>query len=219
MKKILLIISISIFLSGCATYYNVRVNGYLDTTHNLAPITPGASFFVLENKNASNPIFDAEIKSKIEKLLKEKDYSLQSYDKADFYLEFIYTLSSGKSISDIRPVFNPPETETVQTYTSSGKTRTSFVTFPGYTTYVPYKTIVYTPSLTLDVFDASFFRDSKERKTIWIGETANTSQNPDLREVINYLLVASFEHFGENTGKSVIVSMPEDDPRIKSILH
>ncbi|MCX5697447.1 MAG: DUF4136 domain-containing protein [Candidatus Omnitrophica bacterium] len=215
MKKTLFLILSLMFLSGCATYYPVRVNDYLNATRTSISLHPGASVFVLENKNERNPIFDAEIKSKIERLLAEKGYRIASSDSADLYISFTYSISSGNSTTEVRPVYNPGDTETIQTSKSNGKTSTSIVTLPGYTTYVPYRVTVYTSTLILNVLDAKSLRDANERQILWIGENSTTGENPVLRETINYLLVAAFLHFGESTGKSIIANISENDPRIK----
>tara|TARA_B100001964_G_C14103475_1_gene540432 strand:+ start:92 stop:976 length:885 start_codon:yes stop_codon:yes gene_type:complete len=52
---------------------------------------------------------------------------------------------------------------------------------------------------------------------IWIGEVENNGNNPDLREVINYLIIAGFEHLGESTGKQQFHSLSSGDKRIKAL--
>jgi hypothetical protein len=146
-------------------------------------------------------------------------YRLDSYEKADFYLGFNYSMGAGRSVYEPMPVYIPPETGTVRTFEEGGEKKTSFVTFPGYTTYVPQKFTIFSSSLTLEVLDAQRVRNLKEEKRVWIGETICTSQNPDLREIINYLLVAAFERFGENTGRSVLANIADNDPKVKALLR
>lgn len=217
-KKLGLVV-LAVFLSGCAAYYNVRVNGYLDKALIQPAIKPGASFYVLENKAPKNPFLEFEIKSKIEKALREKGYRLEPENKADFYLSYMYAISSGKHASEIMPVYYPGDTGTIQTYDSGGKTTSSIVTFPGYTAYVPHKMIVYTSSVSLKAIDANLFRNNKQEITVWIGEALSTCQNSDLRDMINFLLVACFEHFGENTFRGVVSHIYENDPRVKKYLN
>ena len=216
-KRILAFFLPVFFLSGCATYYAVTVNDYLDTTETPEPIPAGASFYVLPNENEKNPILDNEIKSKIEKLLLESGYKISSYEKAELYLNFTYSVSSGRRETQIRPVFNVGETGTIQTYKSSGESSTSIITMPGYTSYVPYRITLFTSSLTLDVLDAASLRSNKQKKIVWIGENSSTSQNSEIRDTINYLLVAAFENFGKNTERSIKAEISTGDPRIKQI--
>jgi len=217
MKKLPLIFTACLFLSGCIGYYPVRVNGYLDTYSNKKNITPGSSFFIEEDSSAKNPIFESEVKSKIAKLLVQNSYTLTDYGTSGFLIRFNYAISPGKTVSEVRPVYSPGGTEIIDTHTSTGKTKTSYVSLPGYTTYVPYKFTVYTSSLTLYVFDGDSVRKDKGSKPIWIGEASITGQNQDLRQVINYLLTAVFEDFGKDTGKSIIVNISEKDAVLKSI--
>jgi hypothetical protein len=67
----------------------------------------------------------------------------------------------------------------------------------------------------LKVIDANALRNNKQENLVWIGEALSTSRNSDLRDTVNYLLVASFEHFGENTSRGVVSSIGENDLRIK----
>ncbi len=217
MKRILFVFLSVLFFPGCATYYPVRVNDYLYPSPAAAPIPAGAAFFVLENKNEKNPILEAEIKSKIEILLEDRGYKIGPYEQADFYISFAYSVNSGKTISEIRPEYVTGETGVVHTYKPNGVNRTSIVTFPGYTTYVPYRVTVFTSTLVLDVLEAAALKNNNERKIVWIGENSSTSQNSDLRETINYLLVAAFEHFGENTGKSITINISGNDQRVRRI--
>ncbi|MDD5729971.1 MAG: hypothetical protein PHN57_02455 [Candidatus Omnitrophica bacterium] len=215
MKKNAIILVSLFFLSGCATYYTVRTNGYLDTVNTAGRIPVNSSFCVLTSQNARNPILETEIKLKIEKLLTQRGYRIESFEKADFALSFIYTMGPGRTVTEITPVYSPPETGTIQTFSSSGRTRTSIITYPSHTAYVPYRETVYTSSLTIEVSEANSLKSSREEKKIWIGEAYSTSVNPDLRDAVNYLLVGAFEHFGENTGRSLIANIAENDSRIK----
>ena len=221
MKRLvsLVIFASVFFLQGCATYYSVRINGFSDARESGGLIPPGASFYIMENKNSKNPIFEKEISLKIGKLLVQKGYRLESYDNADMILSFVYSISSGRNVSDIRPVYQPQETGTIRTIKPNGSVSTSFVTFPGYTQYYPYKVTVYTSSLILEVSDAASVKEAREEKKLWIGEIASTSENADLRDTINYLLVACFQYFGENTSKSVSLNISGSDARIKDLSH
>lgn len=218
-RLLFFIICCNFLLCGCATYYQVRVSGYLDKSHDQAPINAGSSFFVSENKNARNSIFESEVKSKIERLLLQRGFRIESYDKAQFYLHFVYSMDPGRIISETVPVYTPGGTGTIYTYSETGKRRTSIIEYPGYTTYMPYRRTIYGASLILEVFDASLLRNNKEEKKVWIGESFLTSQNPDMRDVISYLLIGSFEHFAGNTGKSIVTTLSENDPRIKTLLY
>jgi len=88
---------------------------------------------------------------------------------------------------------------------------------PARTSFVPYQYTEYTAELTLEVIDASLMRSGKEAKKVWIGEASVAARDPDQRDIINYLLVAVFDHFAENTPGCLKASISKDDPRVKFI--
>ncbi len=89
----------------------------------------------------------------------------------------------------------------------------------GYTTYVPYSTVVYTRWLVLRLIDGIAYRTSQKAKPIWIGEVTSAGTSSDLRKLINYMLIAALEHFGQDTGKRVNELFFEDDERIKLLME
>lgn len=201
---------------GCVSY-PVRFNGYLSPEASKSTLlAPGQSFFVLEEENPRNPLFSAEVRNKVGALLNEKGYRQGTAEDASFYVSFTYSINPGV-VSGLRPVSHPSETGAVNTFTEDGKVTTSYITFPGYTTYVPYKYTIYTSMLQLQALDAQQFRNTREKKVVWLGESFSTSTNPELRETINYLLVNAFEHFGENTKRGISSKISPKDPRIKQI--
>jgi len=107
MNKILTIFLLG-FLSlatlGCvpARTYLVQVNGYTDSAAPL--LAPGASFFVVENQKAQNPLVEKEIKRKIEDLLVKNGYLLAPYDKAQYYLFFSFGLGAPQTVSVTSPL-------------------------------------------------------------------------------------------------------------------
>ena len=219
MKRAIVLIVFLGLISGCATYYPVRVNDYLDMSQGVSSIPFGSSFCLLEDHTHSgkNPILQAEVNNKIMALLREKGYRIETNEKADYFLRFTYAISPGRSESEIRPEFVPGTTETVQTIRPSGKISTAIVTTPGYTTYVPRRVTVYTSTLILEVLNAYSLRSDNKEKILWIGENSSASQNPDLRDTINYLLVAGFQNFGKNMTKSRMITIYEYDRRIKRV--
>jgi len=100
-------------IAGCATSYRIRFNGYLETAQ--PPFELQSSFCVLENKDARNPIFDSQIRSKIEKLLLKKGYTLKPADKADFLVSFTFVTGPGQTVTDVRREYTLGETGTIIT--------------------------------------------------------------------------------------------------------
>lgn len=105
-----------------------------------------------------------------------------------------------------------------QVLTSSGNTATVMTQHPRRTTYVPYDYTVYTRFLVLDLLDLERWEtlpeNAKEKATIWRCESVSRGQESDLRGLLDYLLVPSFEQFGLDTGKQVTKSISETDKNV-----
>lgn len=132
-------------------------------------------------------------------------------------MSFTYALGAGQTVTDVRREYTLGETGTVITHGPDGEVHTSTVLMPARTTYVPYQYTEHTVMLTLEVTDAAGVRGGKEGKKVWIGESSMTVRDPDRRDIVNYLLAAVFDHFAENTPKSIITVIPENDPRVEAI--
>ena len=201
-KLCIILISILICTTGCSTAYTVHVNGFSKLDE---PIIEKTSIYVTVDPNSQNPIFDNEIKTKIEFLLKEQGYVPASdIELSDYRLAFQIGLDSRK-VSGYTPLYRP------------------FVSFHdsywgdyhfGYTSYVPYVDTYYDQWLVLRVFDADPDTAPQTEQVFWIGEAVMDTSVADLRRVVDYLLVAGFEYFGVDTRKQVTLKIPPDDPGI-----
>jgi len=213
---ILPVISMMLFwVSGC-TSYRVRVNGYLNLPQGKS-LAPNSAICVIENEEANNPIFEKEIRKKIEYLLSNAGYSLRDFESADYYLMISYGISDGKTKTGAVPIYNPGQSMTINTYGTSGSSYSTAQT-PGYTTYMPVSTTVFTRYLQLHLIDAAHYRVNSEVVEVWVGDTISTGENSDLREVINYLLISAFEYFGQDTKKGKRKEIYESDERAKALM-
>ena len=77
----------------------------------------------------------------------------------------------------------------------------------------------YGKHLTLRVADAARTRMDQKEHILWVGETFSADQSSDLRYDIDYLLVATFRYFGQDTGKQVKVSIDRDNPEVVELRH
>jgi hypothetical protein len=199
---------------GCATArtYQVQVNGYTETA---APsLAPGASFFVIEDQKAQNPLLEKEVKARIEKLLEKHYYSLTAYDQAQYFLLFTYGMGAPQAVSVAAPSWG------FGVGFGSGWCGPGVgygVSWPGYGPYYAETRPLYDRWLRLTVVEAQAYRDTGTSRPVWVGEARSTGSSSDLREVLNYLLVAAFEHFGKNTGKAVPAAIKQNDPRLQGL--
>ncbi len=218
MKKTLIALIILVAgcgLSGCGpTLYSVNVNGYTDPA---APtqLAPGGGFFVIENQQAQNPLLEKEIAGKINKLLTNKGYALVPYDRAQYYLFFSYGIGQERAANVVMPDY----------YTSygfglgggSGWGGGSFVFAAPFFSFYPGPESRYDRWLLINVVDGKYYRDKGQFQTVWVGEARSTGTSQDIRVAINYLLLADFQQFGQNTGKALGVEVNEDAPQVQGL--
>ncbi|HCO93804.1 MAG TPA: hypothetical protein DIU00_07635 [Phycisphaerales bacterium] len=200
-----ILVIILICTAGCTTTYMVRVNGFSEIDE---PIKDKASIYVTVDPNSQNPIFDNQIKAKIEMLLKSHGYvPAPDVEQADYRLAFRAGLDSQR----------------VTGYTSLHRPFMGFhnrfrgdYNF-GYTTYVPYSETIYNQWLIMKVFSAGRTAASEAGQVVWIGEAMTGTGDADLRHVVNYLLVAGFEFFGVDTKRQMTLKISPEDPRITQL--
>jgi hypothetical protein len=212
MRKIgvirILCIPFILFIStGCTSVpsYHILVNGYAEVGAD-STLSPGARVHVLGEENPDNPLLDQKLEKQLNRLLQEHDLRPAALDEADYCLHYRYGMG----------------TEPVQ------KTRYE----PGYWSpplyhgwhdpylgwyeggrYVSYIDLEYGHRLVLHLFEAPPYRADRSRTMIWVGDALSVSPSPDLRTALAYLLVALFNHFGEDTGKGLEMKIGLDDPR------
>ena len=207
MKNIYLpiILLFGLSLTGCApSAYSIKVNGYTDLT---APtwLPAGSSFFVIDNREAKNPLLEKEIKDKINKLLEKYGYRVATQEQADYYLFFAYGLGQERSVTVAMPDYYPFGLG------FGGGYRSYFFVSP-YVGYYPYTETIYDRWLLINVVDGKYYREKGQWRAIWVGEARSAGASADLRTVINYLLLADFQQFGKNTGKAVTVEIEAQAP-------
>lgn len=202
-------------LTGCVTpIYQVQVNGYTDPS-TPATLTPGATFFIMENQEAKNPLLEKEINLKIAKLLNKQGYQISTFEQATYYLLFSYGLGPAQNVSVTVSDYYPYGLGYSVGF-GGGRPYPYFFVAPFWASY-PYAETIYDRWLLVNVVDGKTYRDKKKFLTLWVGEARSTGTSADLRAAINYLLVGVFEQFGKNTGKAVPVDLNKEDSRVKGL--
>ena len=158
--------------------------------------------------NSRNPIFDKEIKAKIEMLLKSHGYiPAPDVEQADYRLAFHVGLDSHR-VTGYTPLYRP----------YAGFYNRYWGNYNlGYTRYIPYSETFYDQWLVMKVFATGRDDTSEAGKVVWIGEAMTDTSVADLRRVVNYLLVAGFEHFGVDTKRQMTLKISPDNPGIIQI--
>jgi len=213
----LAMIVIGLCLPSCSSVasYNVKVNGYTDPGM-LAQVKPGGSFFVMENKEAKNPLLEAEVKGKITKLLETRGYSITTFDKADYYLFFGYGMGDPRSVTVVTPDYYGGFGWGM----GYGRGGWGGWGGPSVSIGMPWggypadSTALYDRWLLISVVEGPAYRTQKISRPVWVGEAHSVGASSDLRTVLNYLLVADFKEFGKNTGKAVPMEIGAQDPEL-----
>ena len=204
-KLYLILISILICTTGCSSIYTVHVNGFSELDE---PMKEKASIYVTVDPNSQNPIFDKQIKVRIEMLLNSHGYvPASNVESSDYRLAFQVGLDSHR-VSGYVPLYRP--------HIGFHDRYWGDYHF-GYTSYMPYYDTNYNHWLVMKVFAPDCSPASETEQVVWIGEAMTGTSVADLRHVVNYLLVAGFEYFGVDTGKQMTLKIPPDDPRIIQI--
>jgi hypothetical protein len=69
----------------------------------------------------------------------------------------------------------------------------------------------------LKLFEGKTYTGSQKAEPLWICEVGSAGASSDLREIINYLLIAAFEHFGQDTGRQIVETIRRNDERVRSV--
>ncbi|MGQ9688972.1 MAG: DUF4136 domain-containing protein [Desulfobaccales bacterium] len=214
MKRFLILFLVVILMAsgaGCAATraYQVQVNGYTDPA--VPVFAPGAMVCVLEDQKAQNPLLEKEVKAKIEKLLEKNHYSLAPYDQAQYFVSFAYGLGTPQTVSVGAPAWSVGVGFGTGWW---GPSAAYGVYWPGWGPYYTETRPLYDRWLRLTVVDGKQHRDTGKSQALWVGEARSTGSSSDLREVLNFLLIAVFEQFGRNTGKALPATIKQKDPRV-----
>ncbi len=205
-KLYLILISILFCTTGCSTIYTVHVNGFSELDE---PMKEKASIYVTVDPNSQNPIFDGQIKARIEMLLNSHGYvPASNVESSDYRLAFHVGLDSHR-VTGYTPLHRP-----FMAFHDRYWGDYSF----GYTSYVPYFDTLYDQWLVMKVFAPDRADASEAEQVVWIGEAMTDTSVADLRHVVNYLLVAGFEYFGVDTKRQMNLIISHNDPRITQIV-
>lgn len=181
-------------IGGCARV-ETRVTTYL--SRDLPFSANGASVAVITKARPEEPLLEAEVQRKVEYLLRDHGLTVEGLGEARYVLLLVFGI----------------------------ETSSTFVTEVHTNRRGTYSTGVSRPLngrwLVANLYDDRLFSalpdDRKNEAIAWRATTNSVGSSGDLRDIIDYLLVATFEHFGEDTGKQVRSSLAEGDKRVKGL--
>jgi len=207
MKKIF-VLMILVLLEGCAV--SIQATGFLDRSVELSGLVPNALVTVQTNDGAPNPVLEAEIGHKIEKLLLLRGYRIVKPEQARYLLKFSYGMNP-KLQHGTTTAYGPSQTHVIAVPDGKGGTKYIHVTTQGDMIMIPTVTEIFAKYLTLKVVDIDRVKEGQKEKTVWIGETAGADLSSDLRYDMDYLLAAAFACFGQDTGRQLTLSIGCDN--------
>lgn len=207
-------------LPGCRAM-DVRTTTYLSRELVFPAPATGAKIAVNVQSDPDEPLLEDEVRRKLEHLLAEHGYESRPLAESDYVLFAFFSIDSGNTATGARPVHSPGGIATTDVYSSTGQWATATTYYPGSTSYVPYSYTYFTRFLGLGLFDKDRWlaagEDETERALVWRASTVSAGRDTDLRSVIDYLLVSTFEHFGEDTGKQVRERVRPGDDRVEAL--
>ena len=209
-------------LSGCArTRYHVGVTTYL--SHDLAfPAADSTTkIAVVTGSDPDEPLLKAEVKRKIERLVRERGFETSGVDEAAYILSAFFAIDTGNTRTGAMPVYQGGGTSTTHIYTSTGQWATGTTYHPGTTSYIPYSYTYFTRFLGISVYEKQRWLASTEGDLsdaiVWRAIATSAGSSSDLRSVIDYLLVETFDYFGEDTGERTRKTLSRDDERVREL--
>jgi hypothetical protein len=203
----------AVLAGGCArsivrtqTYVSPEAGGVL-------PWPQDATFHVKPNPGSPNPLFDEELKRKIESRLGDEGYRVGG-PEAPYAIDTSYEVIGGERT---RVRYEEPLFPLSRSYLVQARHYSPHAHAMPYTTLVEESYPTYVSKLRLRVTRAGETTETGEPRTLWVAETRTESLAPDLRGEIDYLLAAAFEHFGRDTKKEREVRLTEKDGVIRAI--
>ncbi len=194
-----------LLIPGCTKKIQVYSNAFADKKKIPMGFALNRSFYIL-TPDDKNVLFVNEVKDKLADLLLENGYSIADKEQADYYLFFNFGLdSSNKTVSV--PYYIPGETKTTSgsVYSSDG-INTSYqdqTISSGTYVYAPVEVTVYNRHITMEVYDAFTYRNSKKPEQLWHIVATSSGDSSDLRLIMDYLLKTVAKNFGKDTKQTI----------------
>lgn len=206
--------------AGC-TRIESRVTAYLSRDLPFPTATETNTVAVIAKTDSQEPLLEREVARKVETLLRQRGYIVKPVGEASHVLFTFFTIDSGNTVSGTRNVYVPGGTAYTNVYTSTGQWATATTRLPGRTEQRSYSYTFFTRYLGMTLYDHNRFiastAEHKDDAVVWRATTVSAGSSSDLRSIIDYLLVSTFEHFGADTGKQVRDTIRKGDKRIRAL--
>lgn len=226
--NVMAVVFVATAFSGCTQYreYQVNVTSYLSRAHALP--TDGARVHLRVQTDLKEPLLEMEVAAKVRALVIREGFEVADQCESDYVLRTFFTIDNGHTETGVRPVYSPGGTSYSTVHTGSGQYATVTTQNPGTTTYVPYAETYFVRYLKMELYKKDQLeaclaaqKDEKEKDLssaiVWSSTTTSAGSSSDLRSVIDYLLVVTFDYFGRDTGQRKSLSIYENDKRVSAM--
>lgn len=218
--SLIVIMSAALTGTGCARVH-MSVNAYRSKSLPFPEPGSDATIGVIAQTMPAEPLLNEEIKSKVTTILEARNYVVTTEERADYLLLCMASMDSGITDTGYAPVTSPGRYAYSRVRGRRGRSATVTTYIPGRTTYLPYTCTVYTKGLVLTCLKKDLVRDpadgrneeAAEEATVWRCVTLAVGSDSDLRWLVNHMLLAAFDIFGEDTLHERQVSMDPNDKR------
>lgn len=223
-RKLILLASLAVAMAvaGCSRV-NVQLNAYRAARLDFPTPTADNTIAVVVGTDTEEPLLAEQVADKIILLLNDLGYKTAEQQQAEYLLSCWFSMDSGKTYTGVMPIYEPGGFATTHITDSRGRWRTVTTQLPGTTQYVPYSYTIFCKQLGLTLYDGQKFanadEDTLKDAIAWRCTALIADTNADIRWRINHLLIAAFDHLGQDTSRQINIKMDENDDRVNTLVE
>lgn len=188
----LLLVFVLALAPGCS--YKVFTSGVIEPRFAPEGLDPGTKVCAAVFPSDESSPLNRGLGPKVERLLEDHGFSVVPLDEASFVVFYGYERTGLVELRRFEPISG------VQT---------------GITTRLHEGPFVHRFSVT--VVDAETYRTDDEVAVVWAGGAVLARTTQSSPKLLDLLLVAAFEHFGEDTERTIKEYLALGDPRAKAL--
>lgn len=215
--------------AGCSQV-EVRLTSYLAAVEAF-PQPGAASLGVVAAGPPDRPLLAPEVAEKLESLLRQRGYDVRPPDESDYLLSAEVGIDAGRTAVREIPVHEPGFTYDRYYYGRGGRRYFVRTYTAGYTRYETQSYTVYTRRLSLTLQRSGGVEAESAAsqpaghggevplagRVVWSCDAESPGSSSDLRWLVNHMLIAAMDSFGQDTGRQMVVRIDDQDPRVRQL--
>ena len=224
-----LLITLSFFISGCATTVDVNVNSIVDPQ-----LMAKGNRYILssgDKEKSDADLYFREFSRYFDMILKDAGFTkVANRDEADIEILFKYGISDGRSgvYSYTTPIYDfvGGESITVTEKTNgAGEQKVTTIQIPARLERIGSSIetrsyTIYNRTAALEAKAISKETEEQKQPLLWQVYIYSVGESNDLRYVMPYLAAAAAPYIAKNSGQQITINLKPDDPvvmRLKSL--